>query len=108
MSANPPRGSVESLRKEAKRWLKAIRDNDESARARFVRSYPNAPAAPGLRDVQHALAREHGLESWTSLTAALAARPHAHAGRERLVDRFLEQACLPRLARWGTGAGDGA
>jgi uncharacterized protein len=88
-----PRSSLESLRKEAKRWLKAIRDNDEAARARLARSYPNAPARLGLRDVQHALAREHGLEGWSALKAALADGEVAHKDRAALVGRFLEQAC---------------
>ena len=60
MSGNPPRGSIESLRKEAKRWLKALRANVEDARARLLRALPNAPAEPSLLDVQHALAIEHG------------------------------------------------
>ena len=36
-----------------------------------TRAYPNAPARPVLRDVQHALAREHGHESWIALKQAL-------------------------------------
>ena len=87
------RSSLESLQKEAKRWLKALRDDDESARARLRRSYPNAPSSPGLRDVQYALAREHGLESWTALKAALEGRHVAGRDREQYPKRFLEQAC---------------
>ena len=56
-----PRSSLEGLRKEAKRWLRALRENDAEARARLRRAYPDAPDTPGIRDVQHALAREHGL-----------------------------------------------
>ena len=52
-------------RREAKRWLKAAARERPDARARFERAYPNGPATPVLRDVQHALAREYGLESWT-------------------------------------------
>ena len=88
-----PRSSLESLRKEAKRWLGAIRNHDEPAHARLLRSYPGAPARPGLRDVQHALAREHGLESWAALKAALADRALVHQDRAALIARFLEQAC---------------
>lgn len=40
------RSSLEHPRKEAKRWLKAIVANDDSARSRFTRAYPNAPASP--------------------------------------------------------------
>ncbi len=32
---------------------------------------PKAPAEPALRDIQHALALEYGLESWIALKAAL-------------------------------------
>ena len=88
-----PQSSLESLRKEAKRWLAAIRDQNEAAHARLRRSYASAPATPGLRDVQHALAREHGLESWSALKAALADRALAQRDYDQLVARFLEQAC---------------
>ena len=53
--------TLDSLRKEAKRWLKALRAHDADARARYARAVPDGPAAPTLRDVQHALAREFGL-----------------------------------------------
>src|SRR5215207_8091898 len=56
--------SLENLRKEAKRWLKALRAGDAGARARLDRAYPGAPRDPVLRDVQHALAREYGQENW--------------------------------------------
>ena len=38
----------------------------------------HAPAEPGLRDVQHALAREHGAESWTALKDRLARSRSRH------------------------------
>jgi ankyrin repeat protein len=88
-----PQSSLEHLRKEAKRWLKAIRENDESARARLERSYPAAPANPGLRDVQHALAREHGLAGWSALVAALEAQRESDRDRAETVARFLRNAC---------------
>jgi len=64
--------SLEALRKEAKRWLKALRAQDPTARERLRRSHPGAPLQPSLRDVQYALAREHGVDSWAALKAALA------------------------------------
>jgi ankyrin repeat protein len=67
-----PGTSLDSLKKEAKRWLKAVREHDAQARARLARAYPNAPAEAGLRDVQHALALEHGVASWARLKAQLA------------------------------------
>jgi hypothetical protein len=63
--------TLDNLRKNAKRWLKAIRANDPDAQARLKQAYPSAPSNPSLRDVQHALAREHGHESWTSLRRAM-------------------------------------
>jgi hypothetical protein len=41
--------TLDNLKKEAKRWLKALRAGDESARARLDRAYPKAPAEPCLR-----------------------------------------------------------
>jgi len=63
--------SLETLKKEAKRWLKALRAGDAEARRRLIAATPAAPANPGLRDVQLALAREHGLLGWVALRAAL-------------------------------------
>ena len=65
--------SLESLRKEAKRWLKAIHENDAAARARLDRALENAPAEPTLRDVQHALALEMGFAGWSALKSAVTA-----------------------------------
>ena len=64
--------TLDNFKKEAKRWLKALRANDPQARERLRNAYPQALADPGLRDVQHALAREHGHESWIALKTALA------------------------------------
>lgn len=74
--------TLDNLKKEAKRWLKALRLGDERTRARLLRAYPDAPAEPTLRDVQHALALEHGFTGWTALKnrlagAAGAKRDHA-------------------------------
>src|SRR5262245_58385159 len=66
-----PATSVENLRKEAKRWLKALRAGDGEARARFERAHASAPAVATLRDVQHAVAQEYGHESWIALRRAL-------------------------------------
>ena len=64
--------TLENLKKEAKRWLKALRQDDAQARRRFETAYPDGPAEPVLRDVQHALAREYEFENWTQLKQALA------------------------------------
>jgi ankyrin repeat protein len=92
MSANTPRGSIESLRKEAKRWLKALRADVAEARARLARALPHPPTVPTLRDVQHALALEHGFPGWTALRDAIDDR--AAAPREiDWVARFFDVAC---------------
>ncbi len=67
--------SLDTLRKEAKRWLNALRAGSADARARFDRVHPAAPRHPTLRDVQHALAREYGHESWMALKESLVRPP---------------------------------
>ena len=66
-----PKTTLDTLRKDAKRWLKALRAGDPAAMARLKAAWPRAPAEPGLRDLQHALAREYGQESWVALKVAL-------------------------------------
>jgi hypothetical protein len=83
----PHRRGLDSLRKEAKRWLTALRapaPANAEARLRLERALPDAPANPTLRDVQHALAREQGFTGWEALReaverAAAAARAMAAA-----------------------------
>jgi hypothetical protein len=73
----PRHRNLDSLRKEAKRWLAALRDNVGDARTRLVRLLPNAPGNPVLREVQLALAREHGFPGWAALKRALTPDPSA-------------------------------
>ena len=49
-----PESSLETLRQEAKDWLRELRANDHDARVRFTRALPDGPSDPTLRDVQHA------------------------------------------------------
>jgi ankyrin repeat protein len=98
--------SLESLKKEAKRWLKALRAGDAAEHARFETVHPRPPADPSLREVQHALAREHGFSGWSELRHAV----EGIAGAER-------EATPPPIAHrpealgsnepwpWSTGAG---
>ena len=100
---------MDALRKEAKRWLKALRADDPDARARLERAYPNAPVVPVLRDVQHALARERGYENWLAMKDALeqpapaAAQILTRDGYERLAQDYVlafdaqDAAALQRL-----------
>lgn len=61
--------SLESLKKEAKRWLSALEAHDAQARERLERAVPQASSTPTLREVQHALAVECGYRGWTELKA---------------------------------------
>jgi ankyrin repeat protein len=88
------KSSLDSLKKEAKRWLKSLRAGEPEALARLNQVLPRADAACGLREIQQALAREHGSASWADLKLqvmdeALARRTHA----ERLAE-FLEHAIV--------------
>ena len=82
------------LKQEAKRWLHAIRANDTDAMQRLTTVWPAAPLAPTLRDVQHALAREHGYVDWRALHAAL---------DELAVDRQSHAERVDALLRHGWG-----
>ena len=73
--------SLDDLKKEAKRWLKALRANDPDARARFNLALPDAPHPPTLRTVQLALAHEFDLPGWTDLKQQLESLPPAAADR---------------------------
>lgn len=107
-----PKSNLDNLKKEAKRWLKALRANDEQAHARFSRAYPNAPAEPRLRDLQHALALEHGLAGWSALKKQLEDQAHENQlegrandeHRAELVDLFLEYAGADPILNNGPAA----
>src|SRR5262249_23625481 len=75
----PHRRSFDKLKKDAKRWLAALREHDPEARARFARVLTKPPDKPTLRDVQLALARENGFAGWTELKRALAPHPATSA-----------------------------
>ena len=96
-----PRSSLESLKREAKRWLTALRADDPEARARLARALADAPETPALRDVQHALAREHGLPGWTALVHELAHRSteSVPASRTEAIETLLRAAEQGRAER---------
>jgi Leucine-rich repeat (LRR) protein len=76
--------SLDDLKREAKRWLKALRANNPDAHARFDRALPGAPHPPTLRTIQLALAREFDLTGWTDLKQQLESLPAAAAGADKL------------------------
>lgn len=103
-----PDATLDALKKEAKRWLQALRAGEAAARARLLAAVPDAPAAPGLREVQHALAREHGMAGWDALRTALADLALDRSSRDeraRIVLRAVWQGgdrptAARILARW--------
>lgn len=107
--------NLDNLRLEAKRWLKALRAGDAAARTRLQAILKDAPAAPGLRDVQLALAREYGQPGWTALKQAVIDMELARQSHAAHVETILRAAwdggdrgaAARILARWpDIGAGD--
>ncbi|MFI5209460.1 MAG: hypothetical protein ACHQ2E_03355, partial [Gemmatimonadales bacterium] len=94
-----PRHSLESFRKEAKRWLAGLRRGEAEARLRLERALPGISTTPTLRDIQHALAREHGFSGWPGLKEALAAR----AGRAAWALAQYEEMAGALLEAYRTG-----
>ncbi len=97
-----PRSTLETIRRQAKRWLKEIEAGDAQALARFRALIQGHAGAPKLREVQHALAREYGLASWAALKQELAAREATAQGQAALVALFLEKSALRYGVRPGT------
>ena len=76
MAGQPtPAETLERLRKEAKRRLKAFKTGDEQAVRWFQNAIPSAPADPTLRDMQLAVARSLDFPGWTELKRALETPP---------------------------------
>ncbi len=81
--------TLDNLRKEAKRRLKAVRGNGGEAT---------------LREVQHALAREYGLEGWKELKLAVQKRAasrtiedYQQAARDFVASYQKDEAAIERL-----------
>jgi hypothetical protein len=98
--------TLDNLKRESRRWLKALREGDPAARERFELAYPKHTGAPVLRDVQYALAREHGLNNWKELKLAVqqAAASRSAAAYEQAARDFVDAyrgdaAALDRLNR---------
>jgi ankyrin repeat protein len=96
--------TLDNLKREAKRWLKALRAHEPEARARLERACPDGPAEPTLRDVQHALAREHEMPGWTALRLAVAriAMQRTADAREHAIRHLLEASASGDAAPAGT------
>ncbi len=85
----------ETFRKDAKRWLKALRAGDAQSRARLIAALGATPDDVSLRDVQLALAREYGLPGWGALRQALEDLAFARSSNAERVEIVL------RSAAWG-------
>lgn len=97
-----PRSTLETIRRQAKRWLKEIEAGDTEATARFRKLIPNHAGKPKLREVQHALARDYGLASWAALKQELVTREAVARGHAALIALFLEKSALRYGVRPGT------
>lgn len=93
--------TLEGLKKEAKRWLRALDANDADARDRLVRALTNPPPVPTLRTVQLALARELGFEGWAALKRAIPTQL-ADRSLDEAVTLFLDNACPDHHVRGGS------
>ena len=67
------RAVFENLRREAKRFLKNVRQGDEAATRLYAQYWPQARPAdePVLARAQLVIARERGYRSWTHLKTSL-------------------------------------
>jgi ankyrin repeat protein len=96
-SSLPPNPSLENLKKQAKTLQKSWHNGDPAALARVRIHHPRFIQASGqtlraiqpkLTDCQLILAREHGLESWPQLKAAVETAKLGQA------EEFVSIACL--------------
>jgi hypothetical protein len=96
------RRTLESLKKEAKRWREALRSGVPDAWARLRAVLPDPPHDPTLRDVQLALAREHGFAGWTALKQAIEAARETSSAAQALSLYEEKAAALLEAYRSGT------
>ncbi len=105
--------TLDGLKKEAKRWLKAIRANDATARARFVRALPDALAgADPARCPARARARVRARRLDDTETDVVESPPSPRLRRARpatatpsldeAVSLFLDNACPDHHVRGGS------
>lgn len=85
--------TLDTIRKQAKAFLKAVKAGDASARQRAL-PYFSEPAGMGLQDAQLVLAREFGFSSWTRLKRHLERARNDRPATEQLANRFLSLATV--------------
>ncbi|MFB2563790.1 ankyrin repeat domain-containing protein [Rhizobium sp. IMFF44] len=89
--------TLDSLKKQAKSFLKAVQAGDASAHSRVAPYFADV-ADVGLQDIQLVLAREFGFSSWTKLKAYLESDDRKHVPRDQLANRFLSLATVSYFA----------
>ena len=70
----PPRPSLESLRKQAKKLARDVVAGDAAASARVRAELPHMPLPLTQRNAQLVIAREYGFAGWKDLTAEVSRR----------------------------------
>lgn len=100
MTTRPLAGNatLDSLKKQAKAFLKAVQSGDASAQSRVSPYFPDI-AGVGLQDIQLVLAREFGFSSWTKLKAHLESGDRKHVPRDQLANQFLSLATVSYFSR---------
>jgi ankyrin repeat protein len=102
----PEQPDLDHLRKQAKALLRDAESGDAGAIAR-LRDVPRLHDVPAeriseavqLADAQHAIAREHGSESWPKLKAQVEAGLPLETQAEHFLERVRAQD-VPRALRW--------
>lgn len=85
--------TLDSIKKQAKAFLKAVQSGDASARSRVVPYFADVTDL-GLQDIQLVLAREHGFSSWTKLKAYLESSDRQTTSTDQLSNQFLSLATV--------------
>ncbi|NTG00585.1 ankyrin repeat domain-containing protein [Agrobacterium rhizogenes] len=85
--------TLDSLKKQAKAFLKAAQSGDASARSRVTPYFADVTDI-GLQDIQLVLAREHGFSSWAKLKAHLESANRGQVPLDQLANKFLSLATV--------------
>ena len=113
----PPRSSLESIRKQAKKLVRQFAAGDPEALARVHAQLPAPDLPPSVRDAQLVLAREYGFAGWQDLRTAVLRQEGkglewAAAEAERVIhDNSVERLAqlvqeYPALLSWRGGSGE--
>ena len=114
MKSLPPRPSLDSLRKQAKKLARDVAAGDARALARARAQLPTINLPLSLRDAQLVIAREYGYAGWQELSAEVRARigeslnPAIRKARRAIHENDLERLSqllgeYPALLSWEGG-----